>query len=155
MDWAGVINNPFLRDLPFKIELNKWGKILMSPAGNNHGRLQYRVGNRIHRAKGSGEIIMECSVQTADGVKVADVAWASEEFIRRYGYATPYPQAPEICVEIMSPSNSRGEIEEKVQLYLAKGAHEVWIVSEDEQIRYYTYRGEIEESEESPLDHAG
>jgi len=32
MDWASVINNPFLKDLPFKIELDKWGKILMSPA---------------------------------------------------------------------------------------------------------------------------
>ena len=40
MDWAGVLNNPFLRDLPFKIELNKWGKILMSPASNHHGMLQ-------------------------------------------------------------------------------------------------------------------
>jgi len=24
MEWAEVINNPFLKDLPFKIELNKW-----------------------------------------------------------------------------------------------------------------------------------
>ena len=38
MEWASVISNPLLRDLPFKIELNKWGKILMSPANNNHGR---------------------------------------------------------------------------------------------------------------------
>ena len=37
MDWSSAINNPFLKDLPFKIELDKWGKILMSPASNNHG----------------------------------------------------------------------------------------------------------------------
>jgi len=37
MDWTSVINNPFLKDLPFKIELDKWGRILMSPASNNHG----------------------------------------------------------------------------------------------------------------------
>jgi hypothetical protein len=30
MEWSQVINNPFLRDLPFKIELNKWGKIFMT-----------------------------------------------------------------------------------------------------------------------------
>ncbi|MCI5150128.1 MAG: Uma2 family endonuclease, partial [Candidatus Electrothrix sp. MAN1_4] len=40
MDWASVIANPYLQNLPFKIELNKWGKILMSPASNHHGILQ-------------------------------------------------------------------------------------------------------------------
>lgn len=89
---------------------------------------------------------MECSIQTSDGVKVADVAWASDGFIETYGYDTPSRHAPEICVEIVSPSNSPsnfiGEIEEKVRLYLSKGAVEVWIVSEDGTTRYYTYEGE-------------
>lgn len=143
MEWSSVINNPLLKDLPFKIELNKWGKILMSPASNNHGRLQFEVGRTIDKKKGSGKIIMECSIQTADGVKVADVAWASDNFIQKYGYDTPYTRAPEICVEIVSPSNSAGEIEEKVQLYLAKGALEVWLVSEDGSMKYFTYDGEI------------
>lgn len=35
MEWASVISNPLLQNLPFKIELNKWGKILMSPASNS------------------------------------------------------------------------------------------------------------------------
>lgn len=143
MEWAGVISNPFLKDLPFKIELNKWGKILMSPASNNHGRLQYEIGRRIDRQKGSGKIIMECSIQTSDGVKVADVAWASDAFIAQYGYSTPYRKAPEICVEITSPSNSTGEIEEKVQLYLAKGALEVWVVDENGQTAYYGHEGKL------------
>jgi len=82
MEWANVVNDPFLKDLPFKIELNKWGKILMSPASNNHGRLQYEVGAYIDKhIRRSGTIIMECSIQTSDGVKVADVAWASTAFI--------------------------------------------------------------------------
>lgn len=29
--------------------------------------------------------------------------------------STPYIKAPEICVEITSPSNTKGETEEKVQ----------------------------------------
>ncbi len=148
MEWTSVINNPLLKDLPFKIELNKWGKILMSPASNNHGRLQYEVGRRIDRHKGSGKVIMECSIQTSDGVKVADVAWASDAFIEQYGYTTPYIKAPEICVEITSPSNSKGEIEEKVQLYLAKGAHEVWVVNEDGGTTYYSHEGLLSGSRE-------
>jgi len=146
MEWAQVINNPFLKNLPFKIELNKWGKILMSPASNNHGRLQYEVGALIDKNKGSGKIIMECSIETSDGVKVADVAWASDEFLERYAYKTPYNRAPEICVEIISPSNSKGEIEEKIQLYLAKGALEVWTVEETGKTSYFSYEGELNDS---------
>jgi Uma2 family endonuclease len=148
MEWAEVINNPFLKDLPFKIELNKWGNVLMSPASNNHGRLQYEVGAYIDKRKGSGTIIMECSIQTSDGVKVADVAWASDAFIARYGYDTPYIKAPEICVEVTSPSNSKGEIEEKVQLYLARGAVEVWVVDESGARSFYSYEGQILDSKE-------
>lgn len=74
MEWSAVISNPLFENLPFKIELNKWGKILMSPANNHHGRLQYQVGKLIDRHKNHGEIIMECSIKTVDGVKVADLA---------------------------------------------------------------------------------
>lgn len=149
MDWASVINNPFLKDLPFKIELDKWGRILMSPASNNHGIIQFETGVKIRDAKkGKGKVITECSIQTNQGVKVADVAWASDSFIEKFGFETPYKRAPEICVEVVSSSNSQGEIDEKIELYLAKGAHEVWIVSEGGKTRYYTYEGEIEKSDE-------
>ena len=151
MEWASVINNPFLKNLPFKIELNRWGKILMSPASNNHGSLQFETGIRIKTGKqGRGKVIMECSIDTNDGVKVADVAWASDEFINKYGFETPYKRAPEICAEVVSPSNFQGEIQEKIQLYLAKGAHEVWIVQEDGSTKYYSYEGEVPVSEEIP-----
>ena len=149
MDWAGVMSNPFLQNIPFKIELNKWGKILMSPASNSHGHIQFEIGAKIKDGKkGRGKIIMECSVQTSQGVKVADVAWASDEFFSRHGYETPYRRAPEICVEIMSRSNSKGEMEEKIELYLAKGAKEVWIVNEDEETEYFNCEGKIEKSAE-------
>ena len=149
MNWASVINNPFLKDLPFKIELDKWGRILMSPASNNHGSIQFETGAKIRDCKkGKGKVITECSIQTSQGVKVADVVWASDSFIDKFGFETPYKRAPEICVEVVSPSNSQGEIDEKIELYLSKGAHEVWIVREDGNTRYYTYEGEIEESDE-------
>lgn len=151
MEWSQVINNPFLKDLPFKIELNKWGKILMSPASNNHGHLQFEVGAKIRDGKqGNGKVITECSIHTSQGVKVADVAWISDEFFAQYGYETPYKRAPEICVEIVSPSNSKEEMEEKIELYLAKGAKEVWIVREKGGTEFYTYEGKIEKSLEMP-----
>lgn len=150
MTWDEILNNPLLRDLPFKIETNKFGQILMSPASNRHGIIQSEVGRKIYNRKKQGTTITECSIQTSDGVKVADVAWASDEFTAEYGEVTPYPKAPEICVEVVSPSNTKEEIEHKVELYLAKGALEVWVVNSDKEITYYTPAGQIKKSKIVP-----
>ena len=53
---------------------------------------------------------------------------------KKYGEVTPLKVAPEICIEILSPSNSNTEIVDKIDLYLAKGAKEVWIVDESGKI---------------------
>jgi hypothetical protein len=84
MEWSEVINNPLLQNLPFKIELNKFGQVLMSPASNQHGRLQGRLAGILMNKLPGGEVITECSIQTGDGVKVADVAYDSTTFIAKY-----------------------------------------------------------------------
>ncbi|MGH9850631.1 MAG: Uma2 family endonuclease [Blastocatellia bacterium] len=150
MTWDEIINDPLLQDLPFKIETNKFGQILMSPATNKHGILQFDVGRKIDRQKRKGTIITECSIETSDGVKVADVAWASDEFMAEHGEVTPYPKAPEICVEVVSPSNSTQEIEHKIELYLAKGALEVWVVNNKREISFFTHTGQIKKSKLIP-----
>ncbi|MCK5917377.1 MAG: Uma2 family endonuclease [Cocleimonas sp.] len=146
MEWAEVIEHPFLKDIPFKIELNEWGKILMSPASNSHGRKQFDIGVLIKDAKKSGQIIIECSIQTEKGTKVADIAWLSDEFFARHGDKTPYEVAPEICVEVISPSNSRGEMQEKIKLYLDRGALEVWLCDLEGKITYYGHTGQLAHS---------
>ncbi|MCE2916468.1 MAG: Uma2 family endonuclease [Rubrivivax sp.] len=132
MTWADVMANPFLKDLPFKIELNRWGRIEMSPASNQHGRIQSEIAGELSRRPG-GVVYSECSIQTTDGVRVADVAWISDERLAEMGEVTPFPRAPEICVEIMSPSNSWGEMHIKTGLYLEAGAREVWVQGVDGQ----------------------
>jgi Uma2 family endonuclease len=146
MTWDEILNDPILRDLPFKIETNKFGQILMSPASNKHGNLQFKTGREIDRVKKRGEVIIECSIQTSDGVKVADVAWASDEFIAEHGLTTPFQKAPEICVVVVSPRNTKEEIQQKVELYLAKGAQEVWVVNDKREIALYTHTGQIKKS---------
>ena len=141
MNWADVLADPSLHDLPYKIELDRWGNIVMSPASNRHGALQTRLAAFLERHLG-GEAIAECSVATPEGVKVADVAWCSDAFIGRHGYTTPYPEAPELCVEVRSPSNSGEEMRFKTRLYLEAGAREVWVVFEDGEARFFGPEGE-------------
>jgi Uma2 family endonuclease len=146
MRWAEIASDPLLRDLPYKIELNAYGKIEMSPANNRHARLQGALAVELGRQLADGGVLTECPVLTAIGVRVPDVAWASAAFLAAHGDATPYPAAPEICVEIVSPSNAEEEMQRKLAAYLAAGAREVWIVSEDGSVRYFDAQGARKES---------
>jgi Uma2 family endonuclease len=113
-------------NVPGKIEVDVWGRLLMSPASNYHSALQMRMGQRL--AALGGQVFVEASLVTTAGVLVADVAWASAEFMRVHAFETPYTKAPELCIEVMSPSNSVKELREKLAAYFAAGAQEVWIV---------------------------
>jgi len=113
-------------NIPGKIEIDAWGRLLMSPASNYHSALQTELARRLGALGGTA--FVEASVVTAVGVLVTDAAWASAEFMRAHKFQTPYRKAPELCVEVVSPSNSRKELREKIDAYLATGAKEVWIV---------------------------
>lgn len=76
-------------------------------------------------------MITECSVQTIAGVRVADVAWTSPAFVENFADQTPFPAAPDLCIEIVSPTKCKAEMTEKIGLYLGGGAREVWLVRED------------------------
>lgn len=140
--WAEVVNDATLRDLPYKIEINAFGKIEMSPANNRHALVQGAIAGDFAQQMTDGRALTECSILTELGVRVPDVAWASMEFLARHGDTTPFPMAPEICIEIVSPSNSDEEMRQKTAAYLNAGAREVWIVSEDGTTRYFDRSGE-------------
>ena len=140
--WAELCSDPLLRDLPGKIELNAYGVIEMSPASNRHALTQAEIGYALRDQLTAGRALVECSIATSDGVRVPDVAWASSEFLARHGDATPFPAAPEICVEVRSPSNTDEEMALKTRLYLEAGAVEVWIVSEAGAWKVFDANGE-------------
>ena len=147
MSWAEICSDPALKDLPYKVQTDKWGHIVMSPATNEHGMYQAKIVSLLSRLLAAGTIISECSIQTREGVKVADVAWASDDFMRRYRRENPFPEAPELCVEILSPSNTLAEMDEKKELYFARGAREFWICDKNGNITFHKNTGKIHCSE--------
>jgi Uma2 family endonuclease len=144
--WAELCADPRWHDLAGKIELNGRGVIEMSPASNRHALRQARIAQFLGLQLPTGDALVECSVLTADGVRVPDVAWASAAFMARHGEITPFPAAPEICVEVRSPSNTDAEMEHKTALFLQAGATEVWIVSEDGDWQVFDAGGERQDS---------
>lgn len=146
MQWSEVLADPTLQNLPYKLELNEKGNIEMSPASNFHGYLQSELVWLLRSQLQHGRVITECSIDTPKGVKVADVAWCSTDFILEQGDNTPFTKAPEICIEVLSPSNSFAEMQDKVLLYLAKGAKEVWLVKEPGITAIYRAEGAVSHS---------
>jgi Uma2 family endonuclease len=74
-----------------------------------------------------GRVVTECPLSTSDGVKAIDVAWLAAGRRQEVRSVICLLQAPEICVEVLSPSNTSEEISEKIALYFESGAKEAWI----------------------------
>lgn len=146
MQWTEILQDQSLYDLPYKIELNRWGQIVMSPPSNKHGRYQFKIGWVLSSQIPGGTVITECCIQTDDGVQVPDVVWCSQEFVQKYGDETPFPEAPEICVEVVSPSNTMQQMQAKMMRYFHRGAKECWLVGESGQVRFFVPEGEQQTS---------
>jgi len=147
MQWKDVVADPNLRDLPFKIETNEWGQIVMTPAKVMHGKLQLKIGMLLTQLmQEAGEATIECAIQTTHGTKVADVAWFSAGRWEQVQDEYDSPIAPEICVEVIAQSNSADEIQQKKSLYFERGAVEVWIYSTKGKMHFYDQSGEIPSS---------
>jgi len=145
MQWQDVLADKTLDDLPYKIELNEKGLIEMSPASFIHSLLQGRL-TKILANQLEGEVFTELAVQTTKGVRVPDVAWGSKEYVQKHIKDIYALSAPELCVEIISPSNTLEEMQDKVRLFIEAGAHEVWLVTEKGQATYYNKLGQQEQS---------
>lgn len=129
--WAELLVDPALAKFEGRVETDRYGRVIMSPPpAPKHGSLQARISSLLDQSLTTGRALTECPISTADGVKAADVAWASPECLRELGDRVCFPRSPEICVEILSPSNTEAEIREKAALYFDAGAREVWLCAE-------------------------
>jgi Uma2 family endonuclease len=148
--WAKLVRDPALQDLPYKVETNSRGQIVLSPQKNRHSVFQKAVQDLLDEHAPEGLSPPELAIATPQGVKVPDVAWMSPQcWERMQQTGDPSTLAPEICVEVMSDSNTWAEMEEKRSLYLEAGAEEVWVVSEEGQVRFFRDE-EMETSELAP-----
>jgi Uma2 family endonuclease len=146
MRWEEVCENRQLQDLPFKIELNKWGQIVMSPVKIKHSFYQGRIQRLLESLLKTGEVMPECAIDTSDGVKVADVVWCSAERFDRIQEQVSASIAPEICIEVKSSGNTVDELEFKQRLYFEAGAREVWICNEQGRVIFANEQGRLDRS---------
>ncbi|MDR3555606.1 MAG: Uma2 family endonuclease [Syntrophobacteraceae bacterium] len=147
MEWREVVEHPSLKDLPFKIETNADGYIMMVAAKNRHRLFQIRIAAWFEHHGEENRAIIECNIETSDATKIADVAWGSLEFFKRNRDSDPYQESPEVVVEVISPSNREKAMKHKMSLYFERGAKEAWFCDNDGNMRFFNPQGELEKSE--------
>jgi Uma2 family endonuclease len=135
--WTELMMDRSLADLPNKIETNAYGQILMNPPPT--GDHSYRQGEITHHLRRllDGFALPECPISTIDGVKAADVGWYSDSRFESVRGQDAFETAAEICVEVLSPSNTRPEMNQKRELYFEAGALEVWFCTADGDMEFY------------------
>jgi len=136
--WEKLVADPALAALEFRIETDRYGQMIMSPPpAPSHGSRQSEISFWLRTLLPNGRAISECPVSTNEGVKAVDVAWCSADKWERFKDRVCFLECPEICIEICSPSNTRGELQEKKRLYFEAGAHEVWFCERDGRMRFF------------------
>src|SRR5580658_8087188 len=119
-----------------QIELDQGELITIPPAGEDHGNCEVEIisilrnhvkQNKLGRVY-SGDTGFRLSKEV---VRVPDIAFVRQERVgslKGKGFAKG---APDLAVEIFSPSDSVPQLMRKVKQYFAAGCHTVWIVYPD------------------------
>ena len=146
MNWQEICDSPELTNLPFKIELNKQGQILMTPVQVSHSLFQGKISGLLYANLKNGEVLVECAISTKNGTKVADVAWSFNDRLKKIQHEIECSVAPEICIEVMSPSNTKKEMSDKRKLYFENGATEVWVCDKNGVFKFFSNTGKLSHS---------
>src|SRR5262245_57659892 len=116
-----------------RIELDEGELITMPPAGMDHGSSGSRIDHLLRNYVEDNDLGEVYNADTGfklreDTVRAPDVA-----FVRKARLAEVHGKgfgrgAPDLAVEIFSPSDSVRQLMRKVKQYFAAGCHTVWIV---------------------------
>ena len=121
----------------YRYELVKGELIRMSPPGNEHGITAMNIGAPLHQHVKRNKLGAVYAAETGfliyqnpDSVRAPDVAFVRQERVDEAGRVKGYwVGAPDLAVEVVSPSDTVREVEGKVAEWLEAGAQMVWVVS--------------------------
>jgi Uma2 family endonuclease len=129
----------------------------MPPPGFRHGKIGFRIAKILDKhaeTNALGHVVPETGVvidRGPDTVRGPDVAFWGAAKIPPDQAPEGYPDAvADLCVEVLSPRQSRAKVFEKVREYLWSGVRLVWVVDPEERT-VTTYRS----PEEGRLLHEG
>ena len=119
--WRQILNDPQLDQYEnFRIETDGNGEILMSPRPPKpHNFKATKIATMLVERLG-GEAAIEPQIITGQGVKVPDACWLHPDRYAEASDPDPFIVAPEICVEVLSPSNYTRRARAETRLVLRR-----------------------------------
>lgn len=121
----------------YRYELIRGEVVRMSPIGGKHGIIAHRIGRLLGNWAEQQGIGLVFAAETGfklatnpDTVRAADVALVLNERVPATGIPDSFwDGAPDLAVEVLSPSDSASDVLDKVRDYLAAGADadQVWV----------------------------
>jgi Uma2 family endonuclease len=116
-----------------RTELDEGELITMPPAGWDHGDRGVNITAILHNFVKKNRLGKVLSADTGfrlgnDTVRAPDVAFVRKERVEALKSKGFAKGAPDLAVEIFSPSDSVRQLMRKVKQYFAAGCHTVWIV---------------------------
>ncbi len=121
----------------YRYELIRGELKQMTPAGSEHGRIIINIalslGQHVKQNKLGTLFGSETGFKIAsnpDTVRAPDVPFVNQERLDQIGNIKEYwPEAPDLAVEVISPSDTYNEVEEKVFEWLEAGTRMVIVVN--------------------------
>lgn len=118
-----------------RLELIRGELIVMSPSKPLHGIVCARLAAALINFVEANDLGMAFGAETGfvvernpDSVLGADAAFVSNERLATVdNFEKFFPFAPDLAIEVLSPSNTVREINEKIALYFAAGSRAVWV----------------------------
>ncbi len=116
-----------------QIELDEGELITMPPAGWDHGdrdgQIVYVLKSYVRKHKLGKVFTGDTGFRlSGDTVRAPDVAFVRRERLESIRSKSFAKGAPDLAVEIFSPSDNVRQLMRKVKQYFAAGCHTVWIV---------------------------
>jgi Uma2 family endonuclease len=148
--WDEVVADSQLQDLPYKLELNRNGEVVMNAVRVIHALLVDEIQRVLIRSSREGRTPPEFPIQTSDGVRSPDLVWISDDRKNKTRNQSAAQLAPELCIEVMSPGNQFAHLQAKGLLYLEAGALEYWICEEQGRMHFFDQSGELNQSQLFP-----
>lgn len=115
-------------------ELNQGELVTVARPAARHTLVAVRVQQSLGRYAGErklGEVLPNAAFFIArepPSVRAPDVSFVSRERIAETNLDGWFEGAPELAVEVVSPSESAEDLETKVVQYLAAGSMAVWVI---------------------------
>lgn len=137
---------PYVEDDLVCYELNELGEWIVSPRPTpGHQHVASVVAFQLATQLGE-HAVTGVSVYTDRGIRAPDVAcMPAARWLEAKGQ-NPLPFVPDVCVEVVSPSNTRQEILMKVGAYLRGGAREAFVVGLKGEVECFGSGGRLEAS---------